>query len=66
MCAHRSEFGHVYLLKLLYVNDCVVWRSYGLAVKPSFLFFFLSFFSFCICLDFNLSGSFCTVLRIVP
>ena len=32
----RSEFGPVwlltilvYLLKLLYVNSCVVWRSYG-------------------------------------
>ena len=61
ICVLRSDFGHVwllttlvYILKLLYINYCVVWRSYVL--KP---FYFVH----CMCLYFFLL---LFVRRIVP
>ena len=55
VCALRSDFGHVwllttlvYILKLLYVNSCVVWSSYILkpfySVHCMYLYIFLLLF----------------------
>ena len=62
-CVLRSEFGHVYslttlvyLLKLLHVNSCVVWRSHG--SKP---LQFVETFAICPLYVFiHFSSSFCT------
>ena len=51
ICVLRSDFGHVwllttlvYILKLLYVNYCVVWRSYVLI--PSYFVHFMCLYIF--------------------
>ena len=61
----KSEFGHVwllttlvYLLKLLYVNYCVVG---GRMARNFVLFFFFFFFFFvCIVCVYTFSAAFCT------